>query len=143
MLHLGNISFATDGDQGSIVDRNGHAWLQTAAQFLKVNQDTLAQSLITRSIEVRGDVTRILHKPNEAVDAADALSKALYNKLFDWLVMRINMSVQGQQAHFIGILDIFGFEIFKKNSFEQLCINFTNEKLQQHFNHHTFKVRCY
>jgi myosin heavy subunit len=60
--------------------------------------------------------------------------------MFDWLVQRINSSVQGARGSFIGVLDIFGFEIFQRNSFEQLCINFTNEKLQQHFNKHTFKV---
>src|SRR5690554_2308569 len=83
VLHLSNVGFRSDGDQGSVIDGNGVAWMQTAAHCLGVSPDTLSQSLVTRSIEVRGDVTRILHKPNEALDAADALCKALYNKLFD------------------------------------------------------------
>lgn len=65
--------------------------------------------------------------------------QAVYGKLFDWLVKRVNRAIEGQKGHFIGVLDIFGFEIFENNSFEQLCINFCNEKLQQHFNKHTFK----
>lgn len=78
-----------------------------------------------------------------AADARNALVKAFYGRLFDWLVERINASmkpVSGIKTSVIGVLDIFGFEIFEKNSFEQLCINFTNEKLQQHFNQYTFKL---
>lgn len=99
----------------------------------------MGEALCHRTIEIRGEFNHILHSPKEAIEAADALSKAIYNELFNWLVQRINASVEGSRGHFIGVLDIFGFEIFEKNSFEQLCINFTNEKLQQHFNTHTFK----
>ena len=82
-------------------------------------------------------------KTYEALTSASALAKSIYGNLFDWLVARINKSLAAGGAGggtFIGILDIFGFEIFKKNSFEQLCINFTNEKLQQCFNENTFKL---
>ena len=77
--------------------------------------------------------------------AKHALAKFIYSKMFDWLVYKINQSMDNNNTlhnnlNTIGILDIFGFEIFKQNSFEQLCINFTNERLQQHFNHHTFKL---
>ena len=78
-----------------------------------------------------------------AYDVRNALVKAFYGRLFDWLVERINASmkpVASVKTSVIGVLDIFGFEIFEKNSFEQLCINFTNEKLQQHFNQYTFKL---
>ncbi|GMH64517.1 hypothetical protein TrLO_g13461 [Triparma laevis f. longispina] len=138
VLHLGNVTFKSDGDQGSVVDP-GCAALQDAATQLKVDVGVLATVLCERSIEVRGEKNRILHKPEEALEASDSLAKAVYNFLFDWLVKRINSSVEGKKGLFIGVLDIFGFEIFKKNSFEQLCINFTNEKLQQHFNTNTFK----
>lgn len=63
----------------------------------------------------------------------------MYSRLFDWIVVKINQSLQGERNKFIGFLDIFGFEIFQKNSFEQLCINYANERLQQLFNSSTFK----
>mgnify|MGYP006276773217 FL=1 len=65
----------------------------------------------------------------------------MYNRLFNWLVHRVNQSLASEEVikNFIGISDVAGFEIFKTNSFEQLCINYTNEKLQQFFNHHMFK----
>ena len=138
VLHLGNITYSSDGDQGSRVESNNTS-LKLAATHLSVSEDTLARVLCERSIEVRGEKNRILHRPTEAMEAADSLAKAVYNNIFDWLVTKINSSVEGQKGLFIGVLDIFGFEIFKKNSFEQLCINFTNEKLQQHFNTNTFK----
>jgi myosin-5 len=87
----------------------------------------------------------------QAVDARDALAKALYSQLFDWLVARVNKGIRPASATsdstaavpvkaFVGILDIFGFEAFERNSFEQLCINYTNETLQQHFNQFVFKL---
>ncbi|GMI37880.1 hypothetical protein TeGR_g2408 [Tetraparma gracilis] len=145
VLHLGNITYNSDGDQGSVVAPAGSTWLQNAARLLGVDADKLATCLCERSIEVRGEKNRILHKPEEALEAADSLAKAVYAMLFDWLVKRINDAVRDTDPsddasrRFIGILDIFGFEIFKQNSFEQLCINFCNEKLQQHFNTNTFK----
>jgi hypothetical protein len=145
VLHLGNISFSSDGDQGSVVAGDSKSQLDDAAKFLGVDSSKLALCLCERSIEVRGEKNRILHSPTEAQEAADSLGKAVYGQLFDWLVIRINTAVadtdpsDDASRRFIGILDIFGFEIFKKNSFEQLCINFCNEKLQQHFNTNTFK----
>ena len=75
------------------------------------------------------------------------MAKTIYGKLFNWLVEKINLSISermnaksGKNMKFIGLLDIFGFEIFKVNSFEQLCINYANEKLQQQFNHHMFNL---
>ena len=69
--------------------------------------------------------------------ARDALSRSIYSHIFDWLIMEINVALEaskkGKEENLIGVLDIFGFEIFEENSFEQLCINFTNEKLQNHF----------
>jgi myosin-5 len=80
----------------------------------------------------------------QAYDARDALGKDLYGRLFDWIVARLNKEMAAASppsggTNIVGILDIFGFEIFKVNSFEQFCINFCNEKLQNHFNETTFK----
>ena len=75
----------------------------------------------------------------------DALAKAIYSKLFDWLVQKINTSIgQDEKSELkIGVLDIYGFEQFKKNDFEQFCINLANEKLQQHFNQQVFKIKMH
>jgi len=112
--------------------------------LLDVNEDKLAESILSRWFVIRGqEPTKIPFKPHEAKDACDALAKAIYGEVFNWLVKRINQSVEvkkGNTKNFIGVLDIFGFEIFESNSFEQLCINFANEKLQQHFNQYTFKL---
>jgi hypothetical protein len=141
ILHLGNVKFSSiqDGEATEVdVSKSGDA-LQTASRFFRLSEKELGDALCAHSIEVRGEVNFIRHKPREAQEATDTLAKAIYNSLFNWLVKKINKSVQGSKGSFIGVLDIFGFEIFDKNGFEQLCINFTNEKLQQHFNSHTFK----
>jgi myosin-5 len=82
----------------------------------------------------------------KSTDARDALAKAIYNKIFDWLVKKVNESLyvgdSARSDNFIGLLDIFGFEIFEENSFEQLCINFCNEKLQMLFNEHVFTLEA-
>ena len=138
VLTIGNITFQSTGDRKcSIKDK---AALSDAAFLLQVNQGKMEEVLTTRKMVVPGQqpITVGL-SDQEAKAARDALAKFIYEKQFDWLVQRINSSIgTGKGRLSIGILDIFGFEIFKKNSFEQLCINFTNEKLQQLFNQSTF-----
>jgi myosin heavy subunit len=138
ILHISNITFKQKGE-GSEIDSKSREAVQNTSHFLKVSEETLSAALCARTIEVRGEVNLIHNNAKEAQEASDAVSKAIYDKLFNWLVQRINASVNGEKGSFIGVLDIFGFEIFDHNGFEQLCINFTNEKLQQHFNAHTFK----
>ena len=75
----------------------------------------------------------------EAIRNCDALAKEIYSRIFDFIVTKINQTLNGERNRFIGFLDIFGFEIFQHNSFEQLCINYANERLQQLFNQSTFK----
>ncbi|MCI02431.1 myosin-H heavy chain-like, partial [Trifolium medium] len=90
----------------------------------------------------RGDTITKCLDPDSAALSRDALAKIVYSRLFDWIVDKINNSI-GQDPNsknLIGVLDIYGFESFKTNSFEQFCINLTNEKLQQHFNQHVFKM---
>jgi myosin-5 len=95
-------------------------------------EDSLCQRVI---VTPDGNITKPLD-PDSALQSRDALAKTVYSRLFDWIVDKINNSI-GQDPDaisIIGVLDIYGFESFKVNSFEQLCINMTNEKLQQHFN---------
>jgi hypothetical protein len=144
ILHLGNLEFEPQGDGSRL--RTGSASVQEAmracAEMLGLDPDALARALTNRSMNVRGQVTVIPLRPEQAVEARDALAKAIYARLFEWLVSRINQAIHrpGQARSFIAVLDIFGFENFKRNSFEQLCINYTNEKLQLHFNEHIFKL---
>mmetsp|Transcript_4274 Transcript_4274/g.7882 ORF Transcript_4274/g.7882 Transcript_4274/m.7882 type:complete len:1324 (-) Transcript_4274:156-4127(-) len=138
ILHMSNITFKANGE-GSMIDPSSNEAVKNTSHFLKISEATLTAALCARTIEVRGEVNLIHNNAKEAQEAADAVAKAIYDKLFNWLVQRINASVNGDKGSFIGVLDIFGFEIFDHNGFEQLCINFTNEKLQQHFNAHTFK----
>jgi len=140
-LHLGDVAFASaEGGEGSAVEPHSHGSLSLAAHYLQVPADDLATALTQRTIVVRGEAQRLRNRREEAHAAADALAKAVYAALFDELVRRINGAVGGERGMSIGVLDIFGFEIFEHNSFEQLCINFTNEKLQGLFNEHTFQA---
>ncbi|KAL4195806.1 hypothetical protein AMTRI_Chr04g180180 [Amborella trichopoda] len=144
VLHLGNIEFSPgrEHDSSTIKDQKSNFHLQTAASLFMCDRKLLVATLCTRSIQTReGTIVKALDCA-AAVASRDALAKTVYSRLFDWLVEKINRSV-GQDPDSrmqIGVLDIYGFECFKKNSFEQFCINFANEKLQQHFNEHVFKM---
>ncbi|KAF9609184.1 hypothetical protein IFM89_013574 [Coptis chinensis] len=137
ILHLGNINFVKgkDIDSSKLKDEKSLYHLQTASELLMCDEKDLEGSLCKRVIVTPdGNITKPLD-PASAASNRDALAKTVYSRLFDWLVDKINNSI-GQDpnaASIIGVLDIYGFESFKINSFEQLCINLTNEKLQQHF----------
>ncbi|PWZ32837.1 Myosin-17 [Zea mays] len=144
VLHLGNINFAkgTEIDSSVIKDDKSRFHLNIAAELLKCDCQNLEKALITRVIVTPEEVITRTLDPASAVASRDALAKIIYSRLFDWIVEKINVSI-GQDPNskqLIGVLDIYGFESFKVNSFEQLCINYTNEKLQQHFNQHVFKM---
>ncbi|KAL3732747.1 hypothetical protein ACJRO7_029401 [Eucalyptus globulus] len=144
ILHLGNVNFTKgkEVDFSRLKDEKSLYHLRTAAELLICNEQALEDSLCKRVIVTPdGNITKPL-EPELATLSRDALAKTMYSRLFDWIVDKINVSI-GQDpnaASLIGVLDIYGFESFKINSFEQLCINFTNEKLQQHFNQHVFKM---
>ncbi|XP_042384069.1 protein OPAQUE1-like [Zingiber officinale] len=144
ILHLGNIEFSPgkEHDSSTYKDSKSYFHLQTAADLFMCNPDLLLSTLCTRGIQTHeGNIVKALDCA-AAVANRDALAKAVYARIFDWLVENINKSV-GQDLSSklqIGVLDIYGFECFKNNSFEQFCINFANEKLQQHFNEHVFKM---
>ena len=119
--------------------------LNLAATNLKLTPDDLSTALRFRSVTIRGETSMIPLNLSETTDSRDALAKALYDRLFNWIVEKLNQALhRDEQEHnktkSIGILDIFGFEIFDKNLFEQFCINYANEKLQQHFNTHIFSM---
>ncbi|CAN6290994.1 unnamed protein product [Urochloa humidicola] len=144
ILHLGNVEFAEGSEADSSVpkDEKSQFHLKTAAELFMCDEKGLEESLCKRVMATRGEsITKNLD-PRAAALSRDALSRIVYSRLFDWLVNKINSSI-GQDPDskiLIGVLDIYGFESFLTNSFEQFCINLTNEKLQQHFNQHVFKM---
>ncbi|XP_028075342.1 myosin-12-like isoform X1 [Camellia sinensis] len=144
ILHLGNIEFVkgNETDSSKLKDEKACYHLQTAAELLMCDEQALEDSLCKRVIVTPdGNITKPLD-PASAATSRDGMAKTIYSRLFDWIVDKINSSI-GQDPtakSIIGVLDIYGFESFKINSFEQLCINLTNEKLQQHFNQHVFKM---
>ncbi|KAG6658241.1 myosin-17-like [Carya illinoinensis] len=144
ILHLGNIEFAKgdEADSSVIKDEQSRFHLNMTAELLNCDAKSLEDALIKRVMVTPEEVITRTLDAVAAVGSRDALAKTVYSRLFDWIVDKINNSI-GQDPNsksLIGVLDIYGFESFKQNSFEQFCINFTNEKLQQHFNQHVFKM---
>ncbi|KMZ68017.1 Myosin-11 [Zostera marina] len=144
ILHIGNVEFKKGAEVDSSIpkDDNAKFHLKTAAELLMCDEKGLEDALCKRVMVTPEEVIKRCLDPLAATINRDGLAKTLYSRLFDWLVEKINVSI-GQDPTskcLIGVLDIYGFESFKTNSFEQFCINFTNEKLQQHFNQHVFKM---
>jgi myosin-5 len=145
VLHVGEVSFAEDLGYGSVVEDE---WSQSSArrfcELTGVDFTALIAALTTKDVSTKSETVIKPLRPIDAVEARDALAKALYSRLFDWLVAKINRSLGTDDPRAIqasaNVLDIFGFECFEENSLEQLCINYTNEKLQQHFNNYVFKL---
>lgn len=145
ILWLGNVSFAED-DSGNAVNRE-QSVLDFVAYLLEVDPTHVNTALTSRIVETsrggrRGSVYQVPLNVTQAMAVRDALAKGIYFNLFDWIVQRVNASLKARGAigNSVGILDIYGFEIFEKNSFEQLCINYVNEKLQQIFIQLTLKT---
>ncbi|GAB6033416.1 Unconventional myosin-Ia [Chamberlinius hualienensis] len=137
VMHLGNIEFEVDNDVSKIKNKKE---LNTLAELLNVTTNQLNEALCHRVIAAGGEIMQKKHTVNEAGYGRDAFAKAVYERLFTWIVNKINSALlvkqQGkkfQKDIVIGVLDIYGFEIFDNNSFEQFCINYCNEKLQQLF----------
>ncbi|KAK9993505.1 hypothetical protein SO802_023208 [Lithocarpus litseifolius] len=144
ILHLGNIDFAKgeESDSSILKDEESKFRLQMTADLLMCDPHALEDTLCKRVMITPEEIIKRSLDPHGAAVSRDGLAKTIYSRLFDWLVDKINLSI-GQDPSskcLIGILDIYGFESFKTNSFEQFCINFTNEKLQQHSNQHVFKM---
>jgi len=149
VLHLGNVDFEDDPDDnrgGCRVTAKSETSLVFTSSLIGVDPDELRRSLTFRVMQTnnkgntKGTVIMVPLKVYEASNARDALAKAIYSRLFDHIVMKINESIPFEKsAYYIGILDIAGFEYFTVNSFEQFCINYCNEKLQQFFNQRILK----
>jgi len=143
VLLLGNVRFSGEDDcrvaKASTRDAN------TVADLLGVSRDALTASLTSSSIQAGGKALSTSLRRQDAEAGALSFAKHLYAGLFAWLVGRVNSRIESHQdtsAPFIGILDIFGFEVFDRNGFEQLCINYANERLQQFFTAHVFALEA-
>ena len=144
VLHFGNVKFKVEenanAEDGSAVDNM--QVLETACDLWEVDVGEMANFLTHRNLGGR-DAIQVSYTCDQSMHARDAMVKRVYGDLFQYVVNKINavLSSSGvQRKNFIGVLDIFGFESFAVNSFEQLCINYCNEKLQFHFNEHIFKM---
>ncbi|KAJ2125795.1 class II myosin [Coemansia sp. RSA 1822] len=147
ILWLGNVQFVPhkdDDNMSQITDPDITAFI---AYLLESTPELVSKVLVSRTIETprggrRGSVYDVPLNIAQAESARNGLAKAIYDRLFDWIVMRVNQAMQarGEAQYIIGVLDIYGFEIFDHNSFEQLCINYVNEKLQQIFIELTLKA---
>ncbi|XP_073687668.1 unconventional myosin-Va [Garra rufa] len=141
ILHLGNVEVKERGSSScAISDESGH--LAVFCELTEVSYESMAHWLCHKKLKT---ATETLNKPVtqlEAINGRDALAKHIYAKLFSWIVDQVNkaLSTSSKPHSFIGVLDIYGFETFEVNSFEQFCINYANEKLQQQFNMHVFKL---
>ncbi|PLB37118.1 class I myosin myoA [Aspergillus candidus] len=145
ILWIGNVQFREDDSGNTVI--TDQSVVNFVAYLLEVDAEQVNKALTIRVMETarggrRGSIYEVPLNPAQALAVRDALSKAIYFNLFDWIVARVNQSLTAREpvANSIGILDIYGFEIFEKNSFEQLCINYVNEKLQQIFIQLTLKA---
>ncbi|TAQ89190.1 hypothetical protein B7494_g2481 [Chlorociboria aeruginascens] len=145
VLHLGNITVVKESraaDQARLAP-DAHIHAEKVCKLLGMPVEPFLQGLLHPRVKAGREWVEKVQTPEQVKLAIDALSKGIYERGFGDLVTRINRQLDRtgmglDDSHFIGVLDIAGFEIFEENSFEQLCINYTNEKLQQFFNHHMF-----
>ncbi|KAI9916764.1 hypothetical protein PsorP6_016900 [Peronosclerospora sorghi] len=142
ILHLGEAQFLAKPDNDEACDLAPES-VEYSSLLLGLNPDTMAKALTHRTMKAAGEVYLVPLTVEQAQSGRDALAKAIYASVFDWLVAGINASLGAAArvtATTIGVLDIFGFESFEHNSFEQLCINYANEKLQHKFTQDVFKA---
>lgn len=141
VMLFGNLEFSQENKNNDQAVLLNDAVAQKIASLLGVNVTELMRAFLKPKIKVQRDLVHRAQSVDQVNFSVGAIAKASYERLFRWLVHRLNKSLdrtRQQSVSFIGILDIAGFEIFETNSFEQLCINYTNEKLQQLFNNTMF-----
>ncbi|XP_041373643.1 myosin-IIIb-like [Gigantopelta aegis] len=145
VLHLGNVTFDTNEHDGAAVT-NPNGPVKMMSRLLSIDSEEVQACLTSMVIVTSGEYVKKLYSIEQANDARDAMAKAVYGRVFGWIVNKVNCllapeeNIPEDQLKEIGILDIFGFEHFEKNSFEQACINLANEQLQFFFNQHIFKM---
>ncbi|XP_035909620.1 myosin heavy chain, muscle isoform X41 [Anopheles stephensi] len=139
VMHMGRMQFKQKGREEQ-AEADGTEDGDKVAKLLGVGTDDLYKNLLKPRIKVGNEFVTKGQNKDQVTNSVGALCKGIFDRLFKWLVKKCNETLDTKQkrAQFIGVLDIAGFEIFDFNGFEQLCINFTNEKLQQFFNHHMF-----
>ncbi|XP_058039590.1 myosin-6-like [Ahaetulla prasina] len=139
IMHYGNMKFKQKQREEQ-AEPDGTEDADKSAYLMGLNSADLVKGLCHPRVKVGNEYVTKGQNVQQVYYSIGALAKSVYEKMFSWMVVRINNSLETKQPrqYFIGVLDIAGFEIFDFNSFEQLCINFTNEKLQQFFNHHMF-----
>jgi myosin heavy subunit len=160
VLHIGNITFedkvGDSGDHTADITEASHPSLQKACELLGLKEAEVSEAILTKLLTIGGKTIKKQSTVAMASDKRDAFAKMTYSGLFLWLVQSINETLSestsqlesskpslvtaGAKQGFIGVLDIYGFECFEVNGFEQLLINYCNEKLQRHFNRHLFEV---
>uniref|UniRef100_A0A8C9WB91 Myosin VB n=1 Tax=Scleropages formosus TaxID=113540 RepID=A0A8C9WB91_SCLFO len=142
ILHLGNVEIRSERDGESCRISKDNPSLHHFCRLLGVEQDQMEHWLCHRKLVTTAETYVKSMSHAQATNARNALAKHIYAHLFDWIVQHINKALftTTKQHSFIGVLDIYGFETFEFNSFEQFCINYANEKLQQQFNSHVFKL---
>ncbi|KAF4083247.1 hypothetical protein AMELA_G00137780 [Ameiurus melas] len=144
VLHLGNVSIQASGRGGerSYINADDKS-LVVFSKLMGVDGPQMAHWLCHQRLAVAGELLVKPMSAQKANEARDALAKHVYGQLFTWTVKRLNSALRAQREQpktCIGVLDIYGFETFDRNSFEQFCINYANEKLQQQFNRHVFQL---
>ncbi|XP_074106339.1 myosin heavy chain isoform X5 [Cotesia typhae] len=139
VMHMGGMKFKQRGREEQ-AEADGTEEGERVAKLLGVDCQDMYKNLLKPRIKVGNEFVTQGRNKDQVTYSVGAMSKAMFDRLFKWLVKKCNETLDTKQKrqHFIGVLDIAGFEIFDYNGFEQLCINFTNEKLQQFFNHHMF-----
>jgi myosin-5 len=143
LLHLGNVKIGASRNDSVLAPTDTS--LQLACRILGIDAAEFAKWTVKKQLVTRGEKIVSNLTQAQAIVVRDSVAKFIYSSLFDWLVEIINESLATEEvlskvSSFIGVLDIYGFEHFAKNSFEQFCINYANEKLQQEFNQHVFKL---
>ncbi|XP_068593676.1 unconventional myosin-IXb isoform X2 [Cebidichthys violaceus] len=146
ILHLGNVTY-TQSEDTEVLDVGPAEVLSTLSNLLKVKKELLVKTLTKRRVATANTAVVSQYTLQEASTVRDSMAKSLYSALFDWIILHINHALFNRRdmkesvtCLSIGVLDMFGFENLQTNSFEQLCINYSNEKLQYYINQHVFKL---